>query len=361
MNIQHLTSISKAELITAITIFLFVLGTVITSRLTRLTGNDAIVFNSNTSITFTGLSDLNDLEYKLDSLEVKYDSDELKWAARLLGWRKFQRGRYEFEGALSYNTFLSKMTRGIQDPVEIVILPGITVERFSSVLAEKLHFSESELLQVFSDSTFLSQKGFTEQELFGRMLPDTYLTYWTRSPKEIVNQILKEFNERVAKPYQDRIDELKFTADQVVTLASIVEWEAKFNEEKPRISGLYWNRLQRGMRLQADPTVNYALGERRRLLFEDYQYDHPYNTYVNSGLPPGPITNPSLNTIEATLYPEEHDYLYMVANPEGGHVFTKTFSEHQRESEKWRIWLREQYRIKRQMEAKQNSEIESES
>lgn len=361
MNIQHLTSISKAELITAITVFLFVLGTVMTSRLTRLTGNDAIVFNTITPITFTELSDLNDLEMKLDSMKVEYDPVELKWAATLLGWRNFQRGRYEFEGTLSYNTFLSKMTRGIQDPVEIVILPGITIERFSTVLADKLHFKENELIQVFSDSTYLSQKGFTKQELFGRMLPDTYLTYWTRSPKEIVNQILKEFNERVVEPYQGRMDELEFTIDEIVTLASIVEWEAKFNEEKPKISGLYWNRLQRGMRLQADPTVNYALGERRRLLFEDYQFDHPYNTYINSGLPPGPITNPSLNTIEATLFPEDHDYLYMVANPEGGHVFTKTFSEHQRESEKWRIWLREQYRIKRQIEAKQNSNQQSES
>jgi UPF0755 protein len=187
------------------------------------------------------------------------------------------------------------------------------------------------------------------------MLPDTYLTYWTRSPKEIVNQILREFDKRVIDQHEGRFQELDYTPDEIVTLASIVEWEAKISEEKPVISGLYWNRLNRGMLLQADPTVNYALGERRRLLFEDYEFDHPFNTYVNKGLPPGPITNPSLSTIEATLYPQDHDYLYMVANPEGGHVFTKTFREHQRESEKWRIWLREQYRIKRQQEALQSN------
>ncbi|MDZ7806815.1 MAG: endolytic transglycosylase MltG [Gracilimonas sp.] len=361
MNIQHLTSISRIELITALTVFLLVLGSVMTSRLTRLSGNEAIVFDSNTSISFTELSDLDMLENKLDSFNVEYNSAELRWAATLLGWRKFQRGRYEFEGPVSYNAFLSKMTRGIQDPVEIVILPGITVGHFSTIIAERLHFDESELLQVFSDSTYLSEKGLTEEQLFGRMLPDTYSTYWTRSPKEIVNQILKEFKVNVTDPYQDRFEELDYSPEEIVTLASIVEWEAKISEEKPIISGLYWNRLQRGMRLQADPTVNFALGERRRLLFEDYQFDHPFNTYINRGLPPGPITNPSLSTIKATLFPEDHDYLYMVANPEGGHVFTKTFREHQRESEKWRIWLREQYRIKRQQEAGQKSEPETDS
>ncbi|MFP8488247.1 endolytic transglycosylase MltG [Gracilimonas sp. Q87] len=350
---------SRAELIVALTIFLLVMGSVMTSRLTRLSGSEAIAFDSNTVITFTELSGLDELEKNLDTLNVDYDSVELKWAATLLGWRKFQRGRYEFEGLLSYNAFLSKMTRGIQDPVEIVILPGITVERFSSTIAEKLHFNEDDLLQVFSDSTYLSEKGFTEEELFGRMLPDTYSTYWTRSPRQIVNLVLREFKSKVETTYQSRLKELEYSANQIVTLASIVEWEAKNSEEKPIISGLYWNRLKKGMLLQADPTVNYALGERRRLLFEDYLFDHPYNTYVNRGLPPGPITNPSLSTIEATLFPVEHDYLYMVANPEGGHVFTKTFQEHRRESEKWRIWLREQYRIKRQQEAQQKDYIEN--
>lgn len=359
MKNLNLIFITKTELVTVLVVFTIVLSSVITSRLMRLTGNEAIEFSAETQITFHEMSGLDDLESKLDSLSINYDSKELNWAATLLGWRKFQRGSYEFEGSYSYNDFLSKMTRGIQDPVEIVILPGITVERFSSVIANKMYFNTEELLSVFSDSVYLNEKNLSSQELFGRMLPDTYSTYWTRTPEMIVDQILDEFDTRVRKQFDDRIEELEYDVDQIVTLASIVEWEAKFSEEKPRISGLYWNRLDRGMRLQADPTVNYALGERRRLLFEDYEYDHPYNTYVNRGLPPGPITNPSLDTIESTLYPEEHDYLYMVANPEGGHVFTKTFSEHQRESEKWRIWLREQYRIKRQQEASQNSQTNS--
>lgn len=355
MNIQQLTSISRAELITAIVAFLIILVLVVTSRLSRLSGSDAIVFPVESQLTFTQLSGLDELEMKLDSVGVKYQPDELRWAATLLGWRKYQRGSYKFEGALSYNAFLSKMTRGIQDPVEIIILPGTSIRRLSESVSSKLHFEEEEFMAVFSDSAFLNTKQLSKEQLFGRMLPDTYLTYWTRSPKEVVNQILREFDKRVIDQHNNRFQELNYTPDEIVTLASIVEWEAKISEEKPVISGLYWNRLNRGMLLQADPTVNYALGERRRLLFEDYEFDHPFNTYVNKGLPPGPITNPSLSTIEATLYPQEHDFLYMVANPEGGHVFTKTFTEHQRESEKWRNWLREQYRIKRQQEALQSN------
>ena len=182
------------------------------------------------------------------------------------------------------------------------------------------------------------------------MFPETYRVYWTSTPKEIIRRVLSEFNESVTEPFTEEANEKGYTISEILTMASIVEWEAKIEEEKPVIAGLYWNRIDRRMRLEADPTVNFALGERRRLLFEDYKYQHPFNTYLNRGLPPAPITNPSLSTIIATLRPADHDYLYMVANPEGGHEFSRTFAEHQEASERWRKWLREQYRIKRQQE-----------
>ena len=141
-----------------------------------------------------------------------------------------------------------------------------------------------------------------------------------------------------------------YSIDEVIAMASIVEWEANIEDEKPIVAGLYWNRLKERMYLQADPTIIFAVGERRRLLLEDYKVDHPFNTYTKYGLPPGPVTNPSFQTIKATLYPEEHNYLYMVASPEGGHLFNRTYEEHLVDAEKWRKWLRQQYRIKRQRE-----------
>jgi UPF0755 protein len=350
MNLQNLIALKKTELIAALLLFVLIFSAVLSSRLIRLTSGSALHFEEETEVHFDELGDVDALFSILTLKEIEVDEAELQWAANILGWKRFQRGRYVFEGAYSYNDFLSRMTKGIQDPSNVVILPGSTPERFSEVVSNKFYFNEEELLQVFTDSAFLAEKGFTTEHLFGRMLPETYLMYWTTTPKSFVNRVLREFEASISEEEMNRAEELGYSMDEILTLASIVEWEAKIPEEKARISGLYWNRIDRGMRLQADPTVNYALGERRRLLFEDYEIDHPFNTYQNRGFPPGPITNPSLSTIEATLYPEDHDYLYMVANPEGGHVFTRTFDEHRAESEKWRIWLREQYRIKSQLE-----------
>src|SRR5699024_5296026 len=124
----------------------------------------------------------------------------------------------------------------------------------------------------------------------GYLYPNTFKMYWTISPEEAVKRILEVFDISVVQPNKKRFAELDKTVEEILTLASIVEWEARKQEEKAIISGLYWNRLDRGMRLQADPTVNFAVGERRRLLYQDYEVDHPYNTYLHAGLPPGPIT-----------------------------------------------------------------------
>mgnify|MGYP000447366524 CR=1 FL=1 len=356
MNLQALFSTDKTDLIASLIIFLTVVALTMSSRLFRLTSQTSLIFEEATEITFTELSNLDDLETVLHENKVYFNSEELRWAANLLGWKRFQRGRYEFEGSYSYNSVLSKMTRGIQDPNSVVVLPGITLERFSQSVSDHFYFEPEDLEDLFSDSTFLAKKNLSSQELFGRMLPETYLMYWTNSPKNVVNRILQSFERKFTEDMLNKASGMGYSLNEIITLASIVEWEAKAEKEKSKISGLYWNRLKRGMRLQADPTVNYALGERRRLLFEDYQFDHPYNTYVNDGLPPGPITNPSLSTIKATLNYEDHDYLYMVASPGGGHVFSESFREHQIASEEWRKWLREQYRIKRQNEAaNQNS------
>jgi UPF0755 protein len=353
MNLQKQIALTKPELVSTLLIFSLIVVVVISSRLTRLTSATSLIFEEQTEVILTENTRLNEIQNILDKQQVSYDKAEMDWAARLLGWRNLQRGRYVFEDSYSYNGFLSKMARGIQDPVSIVILPGITQERLAESVSERLYFNIESLTGMIRDSVFLAEKKLSEEELFGRMLPETYLVYWTSTSREFVTKVLRAFDDAVDEDLRNRAKEMDLSINEVVTMASIVEWEAKNQEEKAKISGLYWNRLDRGMRLQADPTVNFALGERRRLLFEDYQFDHPYNTYMNNGLPPGPITNPSLSTIEATLYPEDHNYLYMVANPEGGHVFTRTFREHQIESEKWRIWLRKQYRIKRQREAEE--------
>ena len=351
MNLLRDFSLTKNEFLIGLVILVFVAGFTFGSRQMRLSDHDAISTSTPIEVKLHENIGLDELIHVLENNSIEFDSSELKWSARLLGWRTFRRGSYLLDGDLSYQSFLRKLALGNQDPVSVVVLPGITQHRFSASVARALAIDSSQVDTLFYDEEFLEELGLTKEEVFGRMLPETYSMYWTSTGKEVIRRILKEFDHKVAEPLAEEADSQNKTIEDVLIMASIVEWEAKLEREKPVIAGLYWNRIKKRMRLEADPTVNFAIGERRRLLFEDYRFDHPYNTYLSYGLPPGPITNPSLSTIKATLNPDDHGYLYMVANPEGGHTFTRTFEEHQQASEEWRRWLRKQYRIARERES----------
>ena len=140
-------------------------------------------------------------------------------------------------------------------------------------------------------------------------------------------------------------DSLGLTLHQVITIASIVEREAVMPEERSTIASVYYNRIAQGMPLQADPTVQYVIqrreGQKRRLLYADYRIEDPYNTYLRAGLPPGPITNPSKTSLAAAVNPEEHDYFFFVARGDGGHVFSRTITEHNRAAARYHALMRQ--------------------
>ncbi|MDZ7773993.1 MAG: endolytic transglycosylase MltG [Balneolaceae bacterium] len=353
MNLTDYIPCTRKELAGGLALLSLALALVGGHRLSRLTNARAIYSEEPVSIYLEENSDLETLGGMLADSGVVHSREELVWAGRLLGWNSFSEGHYQVEGGYSYEVFLSRMSRGIQDPVSVTILPGITRERLVRSLSGQLKFDSLSVQAALADTALLRQLGIGSRGLMGKMLPETYSIYWTSPPESVLRRVVSEFERVVLDEYGARIEEVELNLEEVLTLASIVEWEATREDEKEMISGLYWNRLNRGMRLQADATVNYALGERRRLLYEDYSYEHPYNTYVVDGLPPGPITNPSRSSIEAALYPADHDYLYMVASPDGYHVFSETFEEHRRQSAKWREWLEEQYRIKAQQDSSQ--------
>lgn len=350
---------SKKEAFSLALLFVVVFACTFGWRNIRLYSSHAISSETSVALLLPERTGLSEFVEHLDSLEVEYNKDELLWAGRVHGWRYFQPGRYEINEPVSYPDFLSKMARGIQDATRVTVLSGTDRDRLSTLLAVQLRADEEEFREQFTDSSSVAlELGLTGEELFARMLPNTYDIYWTASPENVVKRIHAEFERMIANGYRDQINEHSLSLDEIITMASIVEWEARFPDEKPKISGLYLNRLERNMLLQADPTVLYALGERRRILFEDYRYDHPYNTYIYSGLPPGPITNPDETSIRSVLEPEDHDYLFMVATPEGGHRFSRTFEEHRQASAEWRRWIQEQYRIRDQRE---REEAESQS
>jgi len=344
------TCLTPAHISVGITIFLFSFSMVFISRYSRLNNTAAIRTDSTRVVYLYHDSNIHQLNKILTKNEIQHDSLNLFWASHLLGWRKFKQGRYVINHDYSYNSFLKRLAMGIQSPIRVTILPGQTKKHFVKEVAGHFLFSADSLEKTMADSSVLASLGANKKDIYGRMLPDTYLFYWNMSPKEFLGKMLHEFHRLVVDKYKDRFTKLNKSVDQILTLASIVEWEAKVDSEKPVISGLYWNRLKKGWPLQADPTINYIIGERRRLLYKDYRIKSPYNTYINKGLPPGPITNPSLSSIKAALYPDSNDYMYMVAQPNGEHAFARTLAKHKRQSERWRRWLRKQYRIKRERE-----------
>lgn len=327
------------------------------SRYTRLHGSDAILIEESVTLLLPVNGNLIDLHSELDEFGVYVDSSEFVWAKNLLKVESYISGRYVFKENQTYRDFFFKLNRGLQDPMMVTIPSGQFQDRFIDRVASRFRFSEDELQQSMSDTLFLSEFGIRVDQIIGRMLPNTYEMYWTISAEQFLQRMFTEFDKAVSGPYSKRAQELGLTLDEVTTLASIIEWEVRHVEEKPKVSGLYWNRLNRRMRLQADPTVAYAIGERRRLLFSDYRVNHPYNTYRVLGLPPGPLNNPRLTSIEAALFPEDHNYLFMVATPEGYHAFTTNYQDHLRESRKWTAWLREQ----REIRARRDAEAQSES
>lgn len=297
--------------------------------------------------------DAEELADFLEQNEVEFDREQYLWAARVLKRNNFLSGRYVLDGVAEYDSFLGKLARGEQDPKRIIVRAGQTYQRFFNRVPTQFRFSSEDLRQAMTDERYIREElGLEPHLLFGRMIPNTYEMFWTITPQQFIERMLVEFN-RAVDPLQDRAKEAGLTIDELITFASIIELEALYDVEKPKIAGLYWNRLNQRWRLQADPTVTYALGERRRLTFADYRTDHPYNTYRIFGLPPGPITNPAMSSILAVLEPESHPYMFMVATPEGFHTFTRTYDAHRRESAKWTQWLREQRQIRAEREREQ--------
>jgi UPF0755 protein len=177
----------------------------------------------------------------------------------------------------------------------------------------------------------------------GLFIPNTYEFYWNTNTQQFLKRMKKEYDRFWTPERLAQARSLELTPLQVLTLASIVEEETNYNDEKSRVAGVYINRVHSNMLLQADPTVKFAIKDFsiKRVLNTHLSYASPYNTYLNKGLPPGPICTPSIKTIDAVLNAEHHDYLYFCANPDkpGTHVFAKTYHEHQLNAKRYQKWI----------------------
>jgi UPF0755 protein len=243
--------------------------------------------------------------------------------------RELKAGTYVFRRGASWNEVIDALTRG-KGLVHTVTIPeGFALANIATLLGRALSVPPESIIVAATDSALRRRLDVPTPTLEGYLFPDTYTFAEGTSPNEAVRVLVATF-ERVWKPeWNARLQELAMSRHDIITLASIVEKEARLAEERPVISAVYHNRLKIGMLLQADPTVQYALGKHvDRVLYKDLEVDSRYNTYKHPGLPPGPIASPGAASIEAALYPASVPYLYFVAHPDGHHEFRQTFSQH---------------------------------
>jgi UPF0755 protein len=235
-------------------------------------------------------------------------------------------GTFAIEGNISN----AKLIRTIFDegPIRIKItLPeGLRSEK---VLEKIENILETQNRGLLTDSSFIEQFGIEATSLEGYLFPDTYYFFQDMMIEEVLTIMINQFWNNFNQTLIDRSNELELTIHEVVTLASIIEGEALFDSERRTISSVYHNRLRKNIKLQADPTIQYLfLDGPKTLEIKHLTISSPYNTYIYYGLPPGPINNPGIKSIEAALYPEDTDYLYFVAKGDGYHVFSTNQSDH---------------------------------
>jgi UPF0755 protein len=253
-------------------------------------------------------------------------------AGRILGYTKsIKVGKYLFISGQSNFDILRDISYGKSRVIiPVTLVEGWRLDKIAHRFEHDLGIDKKLFLSLCRNEKFIHDHGISAQSLEGYLLPETYSFYWQSDEQEILARILYGFKQFYNDSLIKRQEVLEKTQSEILALASIIEAESNVDEERPRVSGVYWNRLKKKMRLEADPTVQFALGEGRRLKFQDLEIDSPYNTYKHTGLPPGPINNPGKLSILAALYPEEHEYLFFVAKGTGGHRFAKSYADHQK-------------------------------
>lgn len=241
-------------------------------------------------------------------------------------------GKYKIEGGWSNSDLINHLRLGKQEPVKVVINQSRTLDRFASAATKGLQADSTKLYDMITDPKIVDSLGYKKETIISLFLPDTYQFNWNTNEKQVIERLSKEHKKFWNKKRLQKAKALNLSPVEVSTLASIVEEETYHRDEMDDVAEVYLNRLERGMALEADPTVKFAVGDFaiRRVLKKHLEIDSPYNTYKYPGLPPGPICLPSKQAIEAVLNPAEHDYIFFCAKDDFSmyHAFAKTHRQH---------------------------------
>ena len=291
---------------------------------------------NNDEATYVYIDDDDDIDSvctKVDAAARPFTMQGFRLLAKFSGYDdRIRTGRYEVTPDLSMLRLFRRLRNHEQQPVNIVVPSVRTIPQLAGRLADKLMIDSVALVSTFCDTTSLKQLGYTKETLPALFIPNTYEVRWDISADDLLQRFAKENQRFWTEERSAKANQLGLTHEEVVTLASIVDSESAYSPEKPTIAGLYLNRLHKGMLLQSDPTVIFAIGDFsiRRVLGSDLSIDSPYNTYKYKGLPPGPIRIATIDGIDAVLNAQTHDFLYMCAKEDfsGSHNFATTYSDH---------------------------------
>lgn len=297
--------------------------------------------NSNTHYIYIDNDDTIDSVYtKLEPISSNRAMSGFKTLVAMSSYDKnIRSGCYEMTGSDGSISVFRKLKNGLQKPVKLTIPSVRTMERLAGIIAKKMMTDSITLIKALTDTATCKKYGYTPETIACMFIPDTYDIYWNAPVDNIMERMKKESEGFWNNERNTKAGNMGLTHNEVITLASIVDEETSNNSEKPMIAGMYYNRLRTGMPLQADPTIKFALKQfnLKRIYNNMLHTDSPYNTYKNTGLPPGPIRIPSVKGIDAVLDYVRHDYLYMCAKEDfsGTHNFAHTYDEHLENARKY--------------------------
>ena len=295
-------------------------------------------------------SNMADLEALLSPLLEDYDSFKAV-AQRKQYSERVKGGKYILREGMNNNEIINTL-RSANMPVKVSFNNQESLEALAGRIAQQIEADSISLINAFQDKTFLKEQELNLETSLGIYIPNSYEFFWNSSAIEFRERMVKEYKRFWNEERLSKARAKGLSPNQVISLAAIVHKESAKIDERPRVAGVYLNRLRKGMLLQADPTVIYALKRQlnnfdtiiRRVLYKDLTIDSPYNTYKYAGIPPGPITMPDISAVDAVLNAEDHDYYYFVANVEnfGYHKFAKNLQQHNRNKEQYIRWINSQ-------------------
>ncbi len=291
----------------------------------------------------------DDVVEALKKKKFIHDTETLRWLMERKNYKDGMvvPGKYILKDKMSLNDLVNHLRAGYgEENVKLIFNNVRTLEELAGRVATSIEADSVSIIQKLKAPDFPAKYGFNQHTIIGMFLPDTYLVEWDTDADEFIDRMAAEYKKFWTSDRQSRAAALGLTQSEVTTLASIVQAEQQFfTSERPVIARLYLNRLKKGMRLQSDPTVIYAIGDFQinRVLNKHLSVVNPYNTYLYTGLPPGPINIPQKSSIDAVLYPDSNDFIYMCARADfsGYHAFAKSLDEHNKNAHAFRKALNE--------------------